>query len=154
RPRTRCPTWSTSTSPTCARSSARTSSPPAAARGMSSMFRSLRWRLLAWHAGILVLTVAGFGAALYARIRQVRLGEVDAELRAAARPLEGILALPPPPPRDDGFGPPPFRDRPPPRPDDMDRPPPPRDRPDPRHDRHLERVLTLPPSHRRDGEDA
>jgi heavy metal sensor kinase len=116
------------------------------------MFRSLRWRLLAWHAGILVLTVAGFGAALYYRIRQVRLGEVDAELRAAARTLEGILALPPPPPRDEG--PPPFRDRPPPRPDDRDRPPPPRDRPDPRPDRHLERVLTLPPSHRPGGEDA
>ena len=55
------------------------------------MFKSLRWRLLAWHAGILVLTVAGFGVALYYQIRQARLTEIDAELQAAARSLEGTL---------------------------------------------------------------
>ncbi len=61
------------------------------------MFNSLRWRLLAWHAGILVLTVAGFGVALYYQIRQARLTEIDAELQAAARSLEGALRGFPPP---------------------------------------------------------
>ena len=57
------------------------------------MFRSIRWRLLVWHAGILILTVAGFGAVLYFQIRHARLHEVDAELQASARALEGTLRV-------------------------------------------------------------
>src|SRR4051812_41737780 len=87
------PTWSTSTCRTSARSSARTSSPPAAARGTSSMPRSLRWRLLAWQATILLVVVVGFGAALYLEIRKARLDEIDAELIAAARVIEGELRV-------------------------------------------------------------
>jgi two-component system, OmpR family, sensor kinase len=57
------------------------------------MFKSMRWRLLAWHAAILSCTVAGFGAALYFKIRQARLADVDAELQAAVRTLEGALRV-------------------------------------------------------------
>ena len=84
------------------------------------MFKSLRWRLLTWHAGILVLTVVGFGAALYYQIRQARLGEIDGELQAAARALEGALRSLPPPLLDTMCAPPP--DEPPaPRPGDRGR---------------------------------
>jgi heavy metal sensor kinase len=104
------------------------------------MFKSLRWRLLTWHAGILVLTVVGFGAALYYQIRQARLGEIDGELQAAARALEGALRSLPPPLLDTMCAPPP--DEPPaPRPGDRGRPPPPpREAPQ----SILERALRLP----------
>lgn len=55
------------------------------------MFKSIRGRLVIWHAGILLLAVAGFGAALYAQVRRARLDEIDADLHAAARSLEGTL---------------------------------------------------------------
>ncbi|QDV38430.1 sensor histidine kinase [Tautonia plasticadhaerens] len=85
------------------------------------MRRSLRWRLQLWHGLILLLVVVGFGSALYAESRRARLGEVDAELLATARMLEGFLRERPgrflrqggPPasrgadgPRRPGFGPP------------------------------------------------
>src|SRR5262245_55509931 len=61
------------------------------------MIRSLRWRLQAWQALILLLAIAGFGSVLYLEIRRARFDEIDAELIAAARVLEGSLrALPPP----------------------------------------------------------
>jgi heavy metal sensor kinase len=112
------------------------------------MVKSLRWRLLAWHAAILVLTVAGFGAALYYQIRQARLTEIGAELQAAARSLEGTLRAAPPSLLD-GFTDPPRRpwggrpfDAPPGERRDPPRPllPPPRESPS----RRLERTLTLP----------
>ena len=99
------------------------------------MFRSLRWRLQAWHTLILLLVVAGLGGMLYAEARKARFDEIDAELLAAARVLEGVLRtfpgidhspFPPRrfPPGPDG----PPRDRPPPpeqaEPGGFDGPPP------------------------------
>lgn len=55
------------------------------------MARSLRWRLQVWHAVILLLAIAGFGAVLHSSVRQLRINEIDAELAAAARVLEGSL---------------------------------------------------------------
>lgn len=55
------------------------------------MFKSIRWRLLAWHAGILSLAVVGYGVTLYWQIHKARFDEVDAELLASARTLEGTL---------------------------------------------------------------
>ena len=55
------------------------------------MFSSLRWRIQAWHTLILLLVVAGFGGMLYAEARKARFDEIDAELLAAARVLEGVL---------------------------------------------------------------
>ncbi|MFO0959504.1 MAG: hypothetical protein U0800_19060 [Isosphaeraceae bacterium] len=60
------------------------------------MVRSLRWRLQAWHALILLLVVAGFGAAFYFQARRARFDEIDAELLAGARVLEGVLRSIPP----------------------------------------------------------
>src|SRR4051794_22077119 len=81
------------------------------------MFKSLRWRLLGWHAGILLLVVVGFGGVLYSQVRHARFAEIDGQLEGAARTLEGaVRALPPnvldggkgpPPPPDGGKGPPP-----------------------------------------------
>jgi two-component system OmpR family sensor kinase len=114
------------------------------------MFKSIRWRLLAWHAGILFLAVAGFGAALYVQIRKARFDEIDGALQAAARSLEGTLRGFPPPVLDGNVEPSPFPEGPapdqrPPRPGPMDRsrpsgPPPPREP----LERKLERMLTLP----------
>ena len=58
--------------------------------------RSLRWRLQAWHALILFLVVAGFGTLLYLESRRAKLDEIDAELLAGARVLEGVLRATPP----------------------------------------------------------
>lgn len=55
------------------------------------MVNSLRWRLQVWHAAILFLAIAGFGAVLHASVRRLRINEIDAELAAAARVLEGGL---------------------------------------------------------------
>lgn len=55
------------------------------------MLRSLRWRLQAWHALILFAVVAGFGLVLYWTMRSARLEEIDGQLLAAARVLEGTL---------------------------------------------------------------
>jgi heavy metal sensor kinase len=52
---------------------------------------SLRWRLQAWHAAILLLAISGFGAMLHASVRQLRFNEIDSELLAAAKVLEGGL---------------------------------------------------------------
>lgn len=57
------------------------------------MFRSLRWRLQAWHAFILLVVVGAFGTTLYLQLRKARMDEIDAELLAAARVLEGSLRL-------------------------------------------------------------
>ncbi len=55
------------------------------------MIRSLRWRLQVWHAVILFLAISGFGAVLHSSVRQLRINEIDSELTAAARVLEGSL---------------------------------------------------------------
>jgi two-component system OmpR family sensor kinase len=143
------------------------------------MFKSIRWRLLAWHAGILILTVAGFGAALYFQIRKARFDEIDADLQSSARSLEGTLRGFPPPvldggpqppmggggrgggpggpgggpggPGGPGGGPPPFGDGP--SPDGSrpgSRPPPQRES----MEHRMERMLTLPNSSLRTGNDS
>ena len=55
------------------------------------MFKSLRWRLQAWHSLILLLVVSGLTGMLYAEARKARFDEIDAELLSAARVLEGVL---------------------------------------------------------------
>lgn len=59
------------------------------------MARSLRWRLQLWHAVILVLAIAGFSGVLYLQFQRSLLREIDAELLADARALEGTLKLAP-----------------------------------------------------------
>jgi len=49
------------------------------------MFRSIRWSLQLWHAGILGLALASFGTALYIGISRAQFSRVDAELEGAAR---------------------------------------------------------------------
>jgi heavy metal sensor kinase len=133
------------------------------------MFKSIRWRLLAWHAGILVLTVAGFGATLAYQIRNARLGEVDAELLVAARALEATLRQFPPHVLEGVDAPPgkfpespPLKMKPPPKKlDDKGKPPPkdwppPKERPPPKEKnlQDWERSLMLPnPESRRFGDD-
>lgn len=84
------------------------------------MFKSLRYRLQAWHTLILLLVVIGFGGTLYVEASRRRFDEIDGELLAAVRVLEGVLRTQAPaprtrPPEGPGFrgGPPPDR---PPRP--------------------------------------
>lgn len=55
------------------------------------MVKSLRWRLQAWHAAILLLAISGFGAVLHSAVRRAKFNEIDSELTAAARVLEGSL---------------------------------------------------------------
>src|ERR1700677_1324790 len=113
------------------------------------MARSLRWRLQVWHALTLLVVVSSFASVLYYQIRQARLDEIDAELHAAARVLEGTLRAFPPHILDDTEGPPP----PPPPP----RTPPPGRRPPPdwgeRPEDRLRKRLSLPDSFRRRYED-
>lgn len=59
------------------------------------MPKSLRWRLQLWHAAILVLAIAGFSAVLFLQFQRSLLREIDAELLAGARALEGTLKLAP-----------------------------------------------------------
>lgn len=89
------------------------------------MFRSIRWTLQLWHAGILLFALVSFGSALYFGVARERLKSVDAELEGAARALPARMMLrflPRRGPGDRG-GPPPWErgER---RPND-DRPPPP-----------------------------
>jgi two-component system OmpR family sensor kinase len=119
------------------------------------MFKSIRWRLQVWHAAILLLAVAGFGAVLYAQVRRARFDEIDAELRTAASTLEGVLRgfpppvlegkdapPPPPPPRGPRPGSPPSPP-PPPRDGDDRRGPYPPGPPRPLRE-HLDEALRLP----------
>ena len=101
------------------------------------MRRSLRWRIQAWHALILGLVVAGAAAVFYVQVRRSRFDEIDAELLAGARVLEGVLRTAPEGQPDQEAGdlpesPAPGRRSPP-------RPPRPRDR-------RFQQALSLPPS--------
>ena len=58
---------------------------------MFSMFRSLRWRLQAWHALILCLVIAVFGSLLHWEMVRAHWDRVDDELLVAARILEGSM---------------------------------------------------------------
>jgi two-component system, OmpR family, sensor kinase len=81
------------------------------------MISSLRWRLQFWHAIILSTVIAAFGTAFYFQLKRSTWGEIDLELLASARVLEGTLRTVPFRGRDDGppargpdhFGPPPPR---------------------------------------------
>jgi heavy metal sensor kinase len=53
------------------------------------MFKSIRWTLQIWHAGILFLALASFGAVLFSSAYRTTYTEVDNELAAAARALAG-----------------------------------------------------------------
>ncbi len=90
------------------------------------MFKSLRYRLQAWHTLILLLVVIGFGGTLYVEASRRRFDEIDGELLAAARVLEGVLRTQAPAPRTRPPEGPGFRGGPPP-----DRPPRPREGPGP-----------------------
>jgi two-component system, OmpR family, sensor kinase len=57
------------------------------------MFRSIRWTLQLWHAGILVLALAGFATAMYITAYRTTYAEVDTELEGAARVLAGPPVL-------------------------------------------------------------
>ena len=90
------------------------------------MVKSIRWRLQLWYALILLLVVAGFASVLYYQIGRARFDEIDADLHAAARALEGTLRALPPQALDP-------------------RHPPPRKGPRPPPVDHLLRELMLPP---------
>jgi two-component system OmpR family sensor kinase len=70
-------------------------------------FKSLRWRLQAWHAAILLIAVAGFGAALYFEISKAKFDEIDGELLVVAHTMEGVLHAVPPQVLQGGFQRPP-----------------------------------------------
>lgn len=56
-----------------------------------SLTKSITWRLQFWHATILLFVVFGLSTAWYLQTRRARLSEIDAELLAAARVLDGSL---------------------------------------------------------------
>lgn len=58
---------------------------------MFRLFRSLRWRLQAWHALILLSVIIGFGSILYVEFYRAHWNRVDDELLSGARLLEGAL---------------------------------------------------------------
>ena len=107
------------------------------------MVRSLRWRLLGWQALLLLTMLGGFGTVLYVVSRQARFDEIDAELLAAARILEGGLR---PLPRGILEGSAPSGSRPPrpPRPRDGNRPGPPPALDFPMPPEVINRALSLP----------
>ncbi len=74
------------------------------------MFRSIRWTLQLWHAGILLLALTSFGVALDVAMGRAQLRRVDAELEGAAQVLANGPMGPPHPPGNDprGNGFPPF----------------------------------------------
>jgi two-component system OmpR family sensor kinase len=63
------------------------------------MFRSIRWSLQLWHAGILLAALVSFGCAMYFGAKQLEFNRLDAELEGAARELSNT---PPGPPPNDG----------------------------------------------------
>jgi heavy metal sensor kinase len=76
------------------------------------MFRSIRWRLQAWYALILVAVLVGFAIILDLQLSRYRWREFNTALTDAALRLERQLRPPPPPEerffgREPPFGPPP-----------------------------------------------
>jgi two-component system OmpR family sensor kinase len=79
--------------------------------------RSLRFELQVWHSLILAAVLAGFGIILYVQFYRARLDEIDADLLATGRLLEGSLRsafAPPMKPEHEKFPddlePPPFEE--------------------------------------------
>ncbi|HVT90232.1 MAG TPA: ATP-binding protein [Tepidisphaeraceae bacterium] len=60
------------------------------------MFKSIRWTLQIWHAGLLAAVLIGFGMASYYGISQLRYAEVDAELEQTVQILAAGVHFPPP----------------------------------------------------------
>ncbi len=112
------------------------------------MRKSLRWRLQAWYALVLVGVVGGFAAILYFQVRAARLRALDAELESAAQYLDANLRRFPPRYLENHLFDPDLaamldgRPPPPPRPRPGERPP--LDGPPPRD--VLVSELTLPPT--------
>lgn len=63
---------------------------------MSSWFRSLRFRLQLWNALILVVVILGFGGVLRWQMHRLQWEQIDGELLASARIIEGSLRGAPP----------------------------------------------------------
>ncbi|MGA1237986.1 MAG: hypothetical protein ACO34E_14125 [Limisphaerales bacterium] len=47
---------------------------------MSTVFRSIRWRLLLWYGAVLLVVLVAFGCTAFWLARENRLGGVDQEL--------------------------------------------------------------------------
>src|SRR4051812_49967404 len=62
------------------------------------MFKSLRWSLQLWHAGLLAFVLVGFGTASYYSIRQARYQDIDAQLERSVGLLATGMRAPPRPP--------------------------------------------------------
>ncbi len=101
---------------------------------MLSIFKSMRWRLQLWYAGVFVLVIGSAGSLVYWQSRVAKLREIDTKLNAAAQYLDAVLRSFPRGELDTDFRAPP--DGPPPRfrPEEGRRPPPPF-RPPPRRQR-------------------
>src|SRR3954471_9375969 len=65
--------------------------------------KSLRWRLQAWHAAILLIAVVGFGTALYFEVSKAKFDEIDGDLLVVAHTMEGSLRAVPIPLLQAGF---------------------------------------------------
>lgn len=55
------------------------------------MLRSIRWRLLLWYAGMLLVVIAGFASLLYWSTERSALKQLDARLEGSVRYLEASL---------------------------------------------------------------
>jgi len=62
----------------------------------TAMFRSIRWTLQLWHAGILALALLSFASALYIAVSRTEFNRIDAELQGAAEVLAVGPSGPPP----------------------------------------------------------
>jgi two-component system OmpR family sensor kinase len=61
-------------------------------------FRTLRWRIQAWYAAILLLSLLAFGTMLYWESARSLWRELDGDLIGGVRAVEGAMRMPPPPP--------------------------------------------------------
>src|SRR5262245_25085075 len=84
------------------------------------IFRSIKWRLQAWHALMLLLVLAGFGFTAHQLDRVNRLQRIDRELQQRVTAITAALARGGGRP---GLGPPPEFEGFPPGPDGSRRPP-------------------------------
>ncbi|MEW6305600.1 MAG: ATP-binding protein [Verrucomicrobiota bacterium] len=94
---------------------------------MTPLFKSIRWRLQAWHGLMLLVVLMAFGVTAYYLVFDNRMRRVDQELQKRTFPIVGRLSGPQP--GDRGrfrMGPPPDESRPPGERRD-ERPPPPPD---------------------------
>jgi two-component system OmpR family sensor kinase len=62
------------------------------------MFRSIRWTLQFWHAGLLATVLAGFATTSYFGMSRMRFQEIDSGLNKSVQMVEAALQIPPPRP--------------------------------------------------------